>query len=220
VSLKEWRLCDGGSAGIPRPSWLSYQLSAVLVPALAVGGDLFHHFEHQRRVFFLVGDVSGKGVAAALFTARTKTLFDAVAATERDPGGVLAALNDSLCRQPPVILRPNQHPRPLETEGGPILGLLPIASFPASSVTLDEGDALVMYTDGVSEARDADGGFFGAERLLAAAARSAGGAAAAITEGLLQEVKTLAADARQSDDITILTLRLTRRPITAAPATP
>lgn len=219
-----------------------YQLSAALVPALAVGGDLFHHFEHQRRVFFLVGDVSGKGVAAALFMARTKTLFDAVAATQRDPGGVLSALNDSLCRQnqsgmyvtvvcgaldldtgvvsfataghePPVMVGPNRSPHPLETEGGPILGLLPIANFPVSSVTLHEGDALVMYTDGVSEARDAAGGFFGAERLIEAASRSAGGDAAAITAGLLQAVKAFAADAPQSDDITILTLRLTRRPI-------
>jgi sigma-B regulation protein RsbU (phosphoserine phosphatase) len=77
-----------------------------------------------------------------------------------------------------------------------------------------------MYTDGVSEARDNDGGFFGAERLIAATARSAGGDAAAITAGLLQDVKAYAADAPQSDDITILTLRLTRRPTTAAPARP
>jgi sigma-B regulation protein RsbU (phosphoserine phosphatase) len=179
--------------------------------------------------------------------ARAKTLFDAVAATQRDPGGVLATLNDSLCRQnqsgmyvtivcgvldldtgvvtfataghePPVIVSPGRNPRPLETEGGPIVGLLPIASFPVTSVTLDEGDALVMYTDGVSEARDAGGGFFGPERLLAAAAGS-GDDAAAITERLLQDVKAFAGDAPQSDDITILTLRLTRQPATAAPAT-
>ena len=81
----------GGSAG--------YELSATLVPARAVGGDLFDHFEQNRRVFFLVGDVSGKGVAAALFMARTKTLFDAVAAHERNPGAVLAMINRSLCRQ-------------------------------------------------------------------------------------------------------------------------
>ncbi len=81
----------GGAAG--------YELSATLVPARAVGGDLFDHFEQNRRVFFLVGDVSGKGVAAALFMARTKTLFDAVAADERDPGAVLATINRSLCRQ-------------------------------------------------------------------------------------------------------------------------
>jgi sigma-B regulation protein RsbU (phosphoserine phosphatase) len=91
--------------------------------------------------------------------------------------------------------------------------LLPIASFPVSSVTLHEGAALVMYTDGVSEARDAAGGFFGSERLLEATAHSTGGDAAAITAGLLRAVKAFAADAPQSDDITILTLRLTRRPI-------
>jgi sigma-B regulation protein RsbU (phosphoserine phosphatase) len=76
-----------------------YELAAVLVPARAVGGDLFAHFQHGRRVFFLVGDVSGKGVAAALFMARAKTLFDTVAATEHDPGAVFATLNRGLCRQ-------------------------------------------------------------------------------------------------------------------------
>jgi sigma-B regulation protein RsbU (phosphoserine phosphatase) len=181
--------------------------------------------------------------------ARAKTLFDAVAATQRDPGGVLATLNDSLCRQnesgmyvtvvcgvldletgevsfataghePPVMVTPRRNPRPLETEGGPIIGLLPVASFPVSTVALNEGDGLVMYTDGVSEARDAAGGFFGPERLLEATARSAGGDAAAITAGLLREVKAFAADAPQSDDITILTLMRTRRPATAALATP
>ncbi len=70
------------------------------------------------------------------------------------------------------------------------------------------GDALVMYTDGVSEAQDPEGGFFGAERLLETTERCAGGAASAITAGLLQEVKAFAATASQSDDITILTLKL------------
>ena len=76
-----------------------YELAAVLTPARAVGGDLFDHFQQGRRVFFLVGDVSGKGVGAALFMARAKTLFDAIAATAGHPGEVLATLNRSLCRQ-------------------------------------------------------------------------------------------------------------------------
>jgi sigma-B regulation protein RsbU (phosphoserine phosphatase) len=219
----------GGSAG--------YELSATLVPARAVGGDLFDHFEQNRRIFFLVGDVSGKGVAAALFMARTKTLFDAVAAHERNPGVVLSTINQGLCRQnesgmyvtavcgvldveartvmfataghePPVLVRSDGHAEPLETEGGGVLGLMEIGDYPVTGRTLDTGDALVMYTDGVSEAQNREGGFFGAERLLEATSRSAAGTAAAITTGLLQEVNAFAADAPQSDDITILTLKL------------
>jgi sigma-B regulation protein RsbU (phosphoserine phosphatase) len=220
----------GGSTG--------YDLSAVLVPARAVGGDLFDHFEQNRRVFFLVGDVSGKGVAAALFMARAKTLFDAVAVIESDPGAVLATLNRALCRQndagmyvtavcgaldldsrtvtfataghePPILVRPG-HSEAIAAEGGRVLGLIELGDYPLSRLTLAPGEALVLFTDGVSEAQDPEGGFFGAERLLAATARTGAGPASAITEGLLRDVKAFAGDAEQSDDITILTLRISR----------
>lgn len=214
-----------------------YELSATLVPARAVGGDLFDHFEQHRRVFFLVGDVSGKGVAAALFMARTKTLFDAVAAQERNPGAVLATINRSLCRQnetgmfvtavcgvvdletrtvtfstaghePPILVRSDGHAGPLESEGGRVLGLMEFGDYPVTDRTIDKGDALVMYTDGVSEAQDHAGGFYGAERLLETTKRHAAGSASAITAGLLEDVKAFAASAPQSDDITILTLKV------------
>jgi sigma-B regulation protein RsbU (phosphoserine phosphatase) len=200
----------GASAG--------YEVSAVLVPARAVGGDLFDHFEHDRRVFFLVGDVSGKGVAAALFMARAKTLFDAVAARESDPGAVLSTLNQNLCRQndagmyvtavcgtldletrtvtfataghePPILVRADGHSEPIETEGGRVLGLMEAGDYPVSRLALGAGDALVAYTDGVSEAQDPAGEFFGAKRLLAATMRNAAGSATAITSGLLHDVK-------------------------------
>ena len=63
-----------------------------------VGGDLFDHFRDGARVFFLVGDVSGKGIAAALFMARAKTVFETVASREADPAALLATVNRSLCR--------------------------------------------------------------------------------------------------------------------------
>ena len=219
----------GGAAG--------YELSATLVPARAVGGDLFDHFEQNRRVFFLVGDVSGKGVGAALFMARAKTLFDAVAADERNPGAVLSTINRSLCRQnetgmyvtavcgvldletravtfataghePPILLASDGRSTPLEGDGGRVLGLMEIGDYPVTVRTLEKGDALVMYTDGVSEAQDPAGEFFGTERLLEATGRQAAGSASAITAGLLEDVKTFAATAPQSDDITILTLKV------------
>jgi sigma-B regulation protein RsbU (phosphoserine phosphatase) len=219
----------GGAAG--------YELAATLVPARAVGGDLFDHFEQNRRVFFLVGDVSGKGVGAALFMARAKTLFDAVATDERNPGAVLSTLNRSLCRQneagmyvtavcgvldldtrtvtfataghePPILLASDGRSTPLEGDGGRVLGLMEIGDYPVTDRTLDKGDALVMYTDGVSEAQDPAGEFFGTERLLESTGRQVAGSASAITAALLKDVKTFAATAPQSDDITILTLKV------------
>jgi len=214
-----------------------YELSAVLVPARAVGGDLFDHFEQERRVFFLVGDVSGKGVAAALFMARAKTVFDALAGRESDPGAVLAALNRNLCQQndagmfvtavcgtldpatrvvtfaiaghePPIVVRADGSSSALAADGGRVLGLIDLDDYPVSTCTLGTGEALVMYTDGVSEAQDPAGNFFGAERLLAATTRSAG-SASRITAGLLEAVKAFASSAPQSDDITIVTIKAT-----------
>lgn len=214
-----------------------FELSATLAPARVVGGDLFDHFMLGRLVFFLVADVSGKGVAAALFMARTKTLFDAIAATEHDPGVVLERLNRSLCthnqagmfvtavcgvldieqrtvrfamagHEPPLLVRPDGPPGPLAAEGGRVLGWNEAGTYPVSTVPLRPRDAIVMYTDGVSEAQNAAGDFFGVERVLAATARDASGDALAITSGLLQDIKAFAGAAPQSDDVTILTLRL------------
>jgi sigma-B regulation protein RsbU (phosphoserine phosphatase) len=215
-----------------------YELAAALTPARAVGGDLFDHFEQGTRVFFLVGDVSGKGVGAALFMARAKTLFDAIAATAGDPGSVLATLNRSLCRQndagmfvtavcgvldlgtrqialataghePPVLIRANGRSEMLTLEGGRVLGLLEFGDYPVTTISLAEQEAIVMYTDGVSEAQNPADDFFGAERLLASTTRDAAGPAAAITAGLLRDVQTFADTAPQSDDITILTIKVT-----------
>jgi sigma-B regulation protein RsbU (phosphoserine phosphatase) len=213
-----------------------YELGATLVPARQVGGDLFDHFRDGSRVFFLAGDVSGKGVGAALFMARAKAVFEAVAAREADPGAVLHAVNSGLCREndagmfvtavagvldlasgelafalaghdPPVLAPASETPRALVAEGGRVLGLIEASEFPVNKLRLHGGDALVLYTDGVSEAQDEAGEFFGVERIVATVVSLRGAAAPALTTGLLEAVRAFAGEAPQSDDITILTLR-------------
>jgi sigma-B regulation protein RsbU (phosphoserine phosphatase) len=213
-----------------------FELGATLVPARAVGGDLFDHFRGGSRVFFLVGDVSGKGIAAALFMARAKTVFEAVASREVDPAALLATVNRSLCRdndagmfvtavvgvldltsgelalavaghEPPVLVPADGTPELVSVEGGRVLGLIEASEFPLNRLRLGQGDAVVLYTDGVSEAQDAEGGFFGLERLVATAAGMRHEAASSLTDGVLEAVRTFAGGAPQSDDITILTLR-------------
>jgi sigma-B regulation protein RsbU (phosphoserine phosphatase) len=225
---------------LPRPVAGSreegFELGAALVPARSVGGDLFDHFREGTRVFFLVGDVSGKGVPAALFMARTKTVFEAVAASEAGPGVILDRVNRSLCREnnagmfvtavvgvldlasgdldfavaghePPLLVPADGPPQLVAVEGGRVLGLIEESDFPVNRLRLGRGDALVLYTDGVSEARDGGDGFFGLERLVAAAASLRHEPPAGLTDGLLRAVRAFAGDAPQSDDITILTLR-------------
>jgi len=214
-----------------------YELAAALEPARSVGGDLYDHFEVDGRLFFLVGDVSGKGVAAALFMARAKTLFDLVASSQGEPGEMLATMNRELCRQndagmyvtavcgvldlmthvvtlataghePPILVPAHGVPSAMQTEGGRVLGLLDLEDgYPTTTVTLDKGASLVMYTDGVSEARDPSDGFFGVDGLLAAIGRVGNGKDPGVmTSSLLREVKAFADTAPQFDDITIMTL--------------
>jgi sigma-B regulation protein RsbU (phosphoserine phosphatase) len=225
---------------LPRPQaggpGEGYELAATLVPARAVGGDLFDHFRDRSRVFVLVGDVSGKGVPAALFMARTKTVFEAVAAREGDPGAILPIVNRSLCtgndagmyvtavcgvldletgefafscagHEPPVLVPAQRRPEPLPAEGGAVLGLIDGPGFPVNRVRLGPREAVLLYTDGVSEAFGPGGDLFGPERLADAVERHAHEGAAPVTDALLEAVRDFAGGAPQSDDITILTLR-------------
>lgn len=218
-----------------------YELAATLVPARDVAGDLFDHFRQGSRVFFLVGDVSGKGVPAALFMARTKTLFEALAAREADPGAILAAANHNLCAEneagmyvtavcgsldvasgelvfaiaghdPPLLAPAEGEVAPLAAEGGRVLGLIDGSDYPLNRIRLGPRDTVVLYTDGVSEAQDSQGGFFERERIERAVAAHRHEDAVALTAAVLEAVRAFAAGAPQSDDITLLTLRFAGTP--------
>ncbi len=139
--------------------------------------------------------MSGKGVPAALFMARTKTLFEALAAREADPAAILAAANHNLCAEndagmfvtavcgvldatsgeltfalaghdPPVFVPAEGDPEPLQVEGGRVLGLIEGSDYPVNRLRLGHRDAVVMFTDGVSEAQNVDGGFFELDRIV------------------------------------------------------
>ncbi|MGD8895261.1 MAG: SpoIIE family protein phosphatase [Acidobacteriota bacterium] len=213
-----------------------YELAATLIPARAVGGDLFDHFRDGRRVFFLVGDVSGKGVPAALFMARTKTLFEALATRDADPAAILAAANHNLCAEneagmfvtavcgmldvttgeltfalaghdPPILVPAEGAPEPLQVEGGRVLGLIEGSDYPVNRLRLGHRDAIVMFTDGVSEAQNIDGGFFEIDRIVETIERHRHEDVPAVTGALLEAVRDFAGEAPQSDDITLMTLR-------------
>ena len=214
-----------------------YQLSAILQPARHVGGDLFDHFRQGSKLVFVVGDVSGKGVAAALFMARAKTAFQAVAAREPDLGEVLRTVNRGLCEEneqgmfvtlfagcldtetgeltyasaghdAPVLLPGGGNSsRFLELDGGPVLGLLEGSDYPLRRTRLLQQDTLVLYTDGVSEATDENGEFFTLERLVDTLAERPRGTTAEVADAVLEKVKAFAGQAPQSDDITVMAVR-------------
>lgn len=225
---------------LPRPRKGSpaegYELAATLEPARAVGGDLYDHRTIGGRVFWLVADVSGKGVGAALFMARAKALFEAWSARRGDPAEILLEVNRGLSREndagmfvtavcgwldvatggltyacaghePPLLVPPQGPPAALAGEGGPVLGLLDAVAFPVNAVRLAPGEAILAYTDGVGEAFDEEGDLFGLERLEGAVASAASRDPEALNAAVREAVRAFAGAARQSDDITILTLR-------------
>ena len=214
------------------------QFGAVLEPAREVGGDLYGVFASglDRLVVFL-GDVSGKGIPASMFMVRAISLARLLAREIAEPERILARLNDELsadnpsgmfvtflcavyepgsrrlvlangghCR--PVLLPASGQPRWAVKNLGTALGFESGLEFERTELALNPDDALVLYSDGVSEAFNPLEECYGNDRLLADALALSGQSAPAITAGLLQKVRAFAGTAPQSDDIAILTLKV------------
>jgi sigma-B regulation protein RsbU (phosphoserine phosphatase) len=211
---------------------------AVLEPAREVGGDLYGVCAAgpERLVVFL-GDVSGKGIPASMFMVRAVSLARLMAREVADPERILVRLNEELSADNPsymfvtflfAVFEPatrrltlanggHCYPLLLPAEGSPrwllktmgtALGFESGVPFECAEVTLQPGDAVVFYTDGVTEAFNAKRECYGSDRLLADAAVLAGQAPSAISAGLLAKVREFAAGAPQSDDIAILTFKV------------
>jgi len=210
---------------------------AILEPAQQVGGDLFEVLRlGPDSVLVAVGDVSGKGIPAALFMAVAMTLLRSLARQGHSPEEILRQLNDELLEQnprgmfvtlqcmvfdlaqrrvtcasgghhPAVHIVPGQPPRPVFPSSGPLLGLMRADDIGCNTLDLRPGETLVLFTDGVSEACDANDEFFGDEGLLAHLEAWPGSNARETTLGVLEAVRRHAAGAKQSDDITVVSVR-------------
>jgi sigma-B regulation protein RsbU (phosphoserine phosphatase) len=211
---------------------------AVLEPAREVGGDLYGVCgAGPGRLVLFLGDVSGKGIPASMFMVRAISLARLLAREVAEPERILARLNDELAADNPsgmfvtflcavfepcssrLTLANAGHCRPvlLPADGPPCwavknlgtaLGFEPGLEFERTEVRLRDGDALVLYSDGVTEAFDPQEELYGNDRLLADAATLSGQSAPAITTALLQKVRAFAGTAPQSDDIAILALKV------------
>ncbi|EPR44536.1 serine phosphatase [Desulfovibrio sp. X2] len=220
----------------PFPEIEAFELHALLTPAYEVGGDLYDFFLlDENRLFILVGDVSGKGVPAALFMAVSKTLVKGIAEQDSDPGLILAKVNDELAEDNdamlfvtmfcavldfrtgelvyanaghnyPVLVRADGRTSFVELPPGTAMGVIPGLAYPSERLFLDRGDVLVAYTDGVNEAQDARGALFGNERLLETVHRTGPAEPRRLCTVLLDEVRAFAHGADQADDITVLAL--------------
>jgi phosphoserine phosphatase RsbU/P len=178
------------------PDHDDFDLYVIMEPAKEVGGDLYDYFMlDENRLFFLIGDVSDKGVPAALFMAVTKTLFKSNALSgNASVDEIMGKVNQDLSHgnpwqmfvtvfagvldlstgeiiysdgghEPPIILRANKDPEIIKKKGGPALCFFEDYHYECGSLQLNPGDSIVLYTDGVTEAMNKERTLFGAERI-------------------------------------------------------
>jgi sigma-B regulation protein RsbU (phosphoserine phosphatase) len=212
-------------------------VDAVLEPAQQVGGDLYEVLRlGADRVLVAVGDVSGKGIPAALFMAVAMTLLRSLAREGLSPEAILRRLNDELLEQNPrgmfvtlqclvfdlvrgsvtcasaghhaaALIAPGRAPALVFTGSSRVLGLLPAGEITSETMALTGGETFLLFTDGVSEAFGPGGELFGEERLLSHLETSPAGSAQQTTRGVLDAVRRHAAGAPQSDDITVVAVQ-------------
>jgi sigma-B regulation protein RsbU (phosphoserine phosphatase) len=209
-------------------------LAAASIPCRTVGGDFFDYIDVGEQGFgFALGDVAGKGPPAALLAAAVQSNFAAHAPVSATPAEAMARINKALLRraiearfatmfygaitadgklsysnagqEPPLVVRADSNAW-LE-EGGPVLGLLSIATYNFDTVPLAPGDLVVVCSDGVTEALNLAGEEFGRDRLLEALRGRHGAKPDVALEHVLGAVKTFSQGAAQGDDITVLILR-------------
>jgi serine phosphatase RsbU (regulator of sigma subunit)/ketosteroid isomerase-like protein len=222
------------------PSLVEWQIDPYCQPAREVGGDFYEFYQlDDGRVGFAVGDVSGKGVPAALvMTGISAYLGGVAAASGASPGEALTLANEALfARIPPnmfvtcfyAILDPKSgsliyanagHDLPylhrkgdaeeLRARGMP-LGMMPGMSYEEKEVSLAEGNCVLFYSDGMVEAHNPKGEMFGFPRLRALVAKH--GEDRSLGDFLLKELYSFVGDGwEQEDDITLLTLRRSASP--------
>ena len=177
----------------PYPERSDVDIHAMLSPAKAVGGDLYDYYIRDEKLFFCIGDVSGKGVPASLVMAITRTLFRNVISHESKPHRVLSAINETLCEEnstnvfvtffvgvldlptgrlrysnagheAPILIGDKVDPLPCDANLP--LGTLSGWTFTEQETFVDTGHTIFLYTDGLTEAEDSTHKMFGKQRLL------------------------------------------------------
>ncbi|HYC38083.1 MAG TPA: SpoIIE family protein phosphatase [Usitatibacter sp.] len=211
--------------------------AGAMFPAVDVAGDFFDAcMVTDDQMFFAVGDVSGKGVSAALFMAKTVPLLRLEATRRGSVPEIVAAVNDALCENnhrcmfvtlgcglldlrtgelaygnaghlPPVVLRRGEVPRFLAIPEGITLGIMQYEAYDQCTTSLEPGDLLLLYSDGVTEAFNDRDEAFGPQRLLDALAGLGEGGATEIVGAVKAAVDAFADGAEQSDDIALFAVR-------------
>ena len=212
-------------------------IAASMTPAKDVGGDFYDFFRiDDDRIGFVIADVSGKGIPAAIFMAVSRTLIRATGVRGSNPADCITYSNKLLAAEsvdcmfvtvfygifnmktgeinycnaghnPPYVLKRNGQVEALPMSQDPMVGAIDGIDYHEASLQLDQGDALVMFTDGVTEAMNIQNEEFGEERLEDTLDEVALHNCQQIVDAIKADVAAFAGEAEQSDDITVLALK-------------
>ena len=206
----------------------------LVLPAKAVGGDLYDFFIHDEKLFFCIGDVSGKGVPASLVMAVTRSLFRNISAYTQQPDQIAVALNDALSsnndmgmfvtlflgvldlasghlsysnagHNPPLLLA-GDDVSVISCDANLPAGVMSGHQFTEQHLQLKSGDSVFLYTDGLNEAENASQQQFGMERVMQLAKVTVNQPLPLI-EAMMSSVQLFVGDAEQSDDLTMLAIQ-------------
>ena len=210
-----------------------------LVPAKMVGGDLYDYFIRDEKLFFCIGDVSGKGIPAALVMSVTHTLFCSVSAHESNPSRIMQALNETACQrneqnmfvtmfigvldlptgrlrycnaghdQPFII---GKETKQLDAKPHLPLGVMDNMIYTTQETVLQAGESLFLYTDGLTEAMNESHELFGMKRVekgLQDCNKNEDVVSKELIQTLTNRVNGFVDGAEQSDDLTLLAIQYT-----------
>lgn len=218
------------------PGRADIEVEGLMEPASSVGGDLFDvFFVGDNQLFFCIGDVSGHGISAALFMARAIGLIRVSAMSVTHPGELLARINDHLCAGndtnmfatlfcgfldiktgrlsysngghcAPLLLH-DDDVSTLPIPKGALTGVMPGLIYTANEIVLEQGDTLICYTDGVTEAQTKTGEEFSVERLQNVITKNADQMVGVVLDAVRQEVTNFTGYKTFDDDCTMLAIR-------------
>lgn len=238
----ELRIAQGIQMGMLPKSFPAFPerediaLAAKIVPAKEVGGDLYDFFIDNEKLYFIVGDVSGKGIPASLVMAVTCRLFRSVASYLNKPEDIINSLNNSLSdgnesnmfctaflgildlktghlsycnagHNAPLFIETNGNVSAMDVKPNLPLGLFSGFPYEGQETTIEKNTMLYLFTDGVNEAENNEMEQYSDERLVAFLKSKSDSEPKDLIEATLIEVQRHAAGANQSDDITVMCIK-------------
>lgn len=213
-------------------------LFAKLIPAKEVGGDMYDFLRAGRTIYFAVGDVSGKGVPAALYMAISRSLFHYVSEMSMSTNSIVSCINSSFCsgnesnmfitmfvgsinldthemvfcnagHNPIVIISPSGEAKYIHAKTNLAAGVFDEFQYEKESMYIEKGSRLLIYTDGVTEAENSAKDQYGEERLIKfACSMSPDTPSDVFVDELVKSIKAFTGDNDQNDDITIMSVRV------------